>query len=238
MPDILERYAHVEEEVAAACRKACCRRDNVLLLAVSKFQAASAISAVASMGQSDFGENYVQEALAKREALAGENVSLRWHMIGHVQTRKASQIAGVFQMIHTMDSSRLADAFERKLAQTGASQDVLIEVNIAAEPQKAGIMPAELSGLGQHILENCPHINLRGLMCLPPVFDSGEASRPYFAKLRSLRDNLARELGVKLPELSMGMSGDFGAAIVEGATIVRIGTRIFGPRPRHGAIES
>lgn len=235
MPDLLERYARVQEEIAAACARAGRRRSDVLLLAVSKFQPVEAVAAMAAAGQTDFGENYVQEALAKREALANTDAgpNIAWHMIGHVQMRKAGQIAGSFALMHTLDSIRLADALERRLEQDNCRQACLIEVNIAAEPQKAGTMPENLAELAEHVAKNCPAIDLRGLMCLPPVFDSGEAARPYFARLRQLRDDLSLKLGRELPHLSMGMSGDFGAAIEEGATIVRIGTGIFGPRPTH-----
>ena len=120
---------------------------------------------------------------------------------------------------------------ERALEARGAEQDVLIEVNIGGEAQKGGIPLGELRGLAEHVESSCPHLNLKGLMCLPPVFDSGEAARPYFARLYELREEISRSLGRSLPHLSMGMSGDFAAAIKEGASIVRIGTDIFGPRP-------
>lgn len=229
--DICQDYRHVEEAIAAACAQAGRGRDTVRLLAISKFQPAAAIIQAAELGQRDFGENYVQEALAKRTELERLPCELRWHMTGHIQGKKAARVAGAFWLIHTLDSIRLADALEKALPGTGARQKVLIEVNIANEPQKAGIMIADLSALAGHVLQNCPQLELLGLMCLPPVFDSGEAARPYFAKLRHLRDKLEQDLRVSLPELSMGMSGDFAAAIAEGATIVRIGTAIFGPRP-------
>lgn len=231
--DICQNYRYVEGEVAAACARTGRARNEVHLLAVSKFQPASAIAETAKLGQRDFGENYVQEALTKREELesiTGSN-ELRWHMIGHIQSRKAPLVAGAFWLIHTLDSIHLANGLEKALVKLEKRQKVLLEVNIANEPQKAGIMPLELPKLAAYVLEHCPHLDLQGLMCLPPVFDSGEAARPYFAKLRQLRDNLETETGKKLPELSMGMSGDFATAIAEGATIVRIGTAIFGPRP-------
>ena len=152
-------------------------------------------------------------------------------MIGHVQSRKAAQVAGAFALIHTLDSRKLADGLERRLAVLEARQPVLMEVNVAAEPQKSGIMAEDLPVLADYIVENCPHLELRGLMCLPPVFDAGEAARPHFARLRVLCEELRARLGLPLPELSMGMSGDFEAAVAEGATLVRIGTDIFGPRP-------
>ncbi|MBD5417658.1 MAG: YggS family pyridoxal phosphate-dependent enzyme [Desulfovibrio sp.] len=231
--DLAGRLFKVRESLARACRDNGRRPEDVLLVAVSKFHPASDIAAVAAAGQRDFGENYVQEALEKRAELADDPAAarIRWHMIGHVQSRKAAQVAGAFVLIHTLDSVKLADALERRLAVTGQLQPVLMEINIGAEPQKAGVMPEAAEALGAHVLAACPHLELRGLMCLPPVFDAGEAARPYFARLRRLGEDLRSQLGVAMPELSMGMSGDFAAAVAEGATIVRIGTDIFGPRP-------
>ena len=232
--DVLrERYARVLERLDAACAAAGRGRDDVVLIAVSKLHPAADVAAVARAGQLDFDENYVQEALQKREELAGEPAcrNVRWHMIGHVQSRKAAQVAGAFALIHTLDSRKLADGLERRLAVLEARQPVLMEVNVAAEPQKSGIMAEDLPALADYIVESCPHLELRGLMCLPPVFDAGEAARPHFARLRVLCEELRARLGLPLPELSMGMSGDFEAAVAEGATLVRIGTDIFGPRP-------
>ena len=232
--DVLrERYARVLERLDAACAAAGRGRDDVVLIAVSKLHPAADVAAVARAGQLDFGEKYVQEALQKREELAGEPAcrNVRWHMIGHVQSRKAAQVAGAFALIHTLDSRKLADGLERRLAVLEARQPVLMEVNVAAEPQKSGIMAEDLPALADYIVESCPHLELRGLMCLPPVFDAGEAARPHFARLRVLCEELRARLGLPLPELSMGMSGDFEAAVAEGATLVRIGTDIFGPRP-------
>lgn len=232
--DVLrERYVRVLERLDAACAAAGRGRDDVVLIAVSKLHPAADVAAVARAGQLDFGENYVQEALQKREELAGEPAcrNVRWHMIGHVQSRKAAQVAGAFALIHTLDSRKLADGLERRLAVLEARQPVLMEVNVAAEPQKSGIMAEDLPALADYIVESCPHLELRGLMCLPPVFDAGEAARPHFARLRVLCEELRARLGLPLPELSMGMSGDFEAAVAEGATLVRIGTDIFGPRP-------
>ncbi|MBD5647942.1 MAG: YggS family pyridoxal phosphate-dependent enzyme [Desulfovibrio sp.] len=235
--ELAARLAGVRERLAEACTANGRRPEDVLLVAVSKFQPAEAVAAVAADGQRDFGENYVQEALEKRAELAADPVArdLRWHLIGHVQSRKAAQVAGAFVLIHTLDSVKLADALERRLAVTGRLQPVLMEINIGAEPQKAGVMPEAAQALGEHVLWACPHLALRGLMCLPPVFDAGEAARPYFARLRRLGEDLRSKLGIAMPELSMGMSGDFAGAVAEGATIVRIGTDIFGPRPAKGA---
>lgn len=224
------RYETVLAGIEAACLSCGRKREDVQLIAVSKFHPVQAILEVARAGQLDFGENYVQEVKSKKDALSEVAPNLRWHMIGHVQSRKAAQVAGKFALLHTLDSIKLANCIERNLLNE-ASQDVLIEVNIADEPQKSGIKPTELPELAQYVIASCPHLKLRGLMCLPPVFDDGEAARPYFAKLRNLRDELEKQTGAILPELSMGMSGDYAAAIAEGATIVRIGTSIFGPRP-------
>lgn len=230
---LLRNYRKVEEEISEACVRSGRKRSDVRLVAVSKFHSTAEMTVIARAGQLDFGENYVQEAAGKMAELNSANGfgNLRWHMIGHVQSRKAPQVAGNYVLLHTLDSRKLAEAMERSLARADKIQDALIEVNIGGEPQKAGVSAENLQELGEFTLKNCPHINLRGLMCLPPVFDSGDAARPFFGKLRILRDGLERGLGMDLPELSMGMSGDFAGAIAEGATIVRIGTEIFGPRP-------
>lgn len=230
---LLERYYSIEDEIQLACSRAGRKRDKVRLLAVSKFQTASAIKVLAEADQFYYGENYVQEALAKRRELSKEPFApcLCWDMIGHIQTRKASLVAGAFNLIQTLDSLKLALALEKHLEQRNITQDVLIEVNIGMEPQKAGVYPDALFDLAASIKAQTPHLNLRGLMCLPPVLDSGEQARPYFVRLRGLKERLEAQMGHFLPDLSMGMSGDFGVAIEEGATIVRIGTAIFGPRP-------
>lgn len=223
--------SRLEKGLGIAGRK----REEVLLLAVSKFQPADAVAALAAMGQMDFGENYVQEALEKRHELDNADLTLasklRWHMIGHVQSRKASQTAGNFCLIHTLDSVKLASAMEKHLCQLDAVQKVLIEVNVGDEDQKTGLAREDLHALADHVQSSCPHLSLQGLMCIPPVYDAGEEARPYFALLRKLCEELRLHTGLALPELSMGMSGDFEWAIAEGATIVRVGTDIFGPRP-------
>ena len=203
---LLRRYQNLQERLQAACDRAGRPRAEVTLVAVSKLHPAADIAALAHVGQVDFGENYVQEALQK-------------------------QVAGAFHLLHSLDSRRLAEALERRLAEQNRRQPVLIEVNLAAEAQKSGLGAEDLPALADYVCESCPHLDLQGLMCLPPVFDAGDAARPYFARLRGLRDALRTRLGLPLPELSMGMSGDFAGAVAEGATLVRIGTDIFGPRP-------
>lgn len=243
LPPLEERYAAVKAAVADACRAAGRQPEDVTLVAVSKLHPVEDVAAVARLGQRDFGENYVQEALAKQAARlwapggACADLSVRWHMIGHVQSRKAPLVSGAFVSIHSLDSRKLADGMERTLAAGDARQPVLIEVNVGEEAQKSGVMPHNLEEFAEYTVEKCPHLDLRGLMCLPPVFDAGEKARPHFARLRELAQMLRVRLGLPLAELSMGMSGDFAAAIAEGATTVRIGTSIFGPRPPKQAVR-
>lgn len=226
-----ERLAATRERLANAARAAGRRPEEIKLVAVSKFHPVEAVQAAFGLGQRAFGENYVQEALAKQEAfpeLAAQGGE--WHCIGHVQTNKARDVTGRFALIHTVDSIKCAETLARRLAPEADRQAVLVQVNIGNEAQKAGVPENALPQLVEGIL-NLPRLDLRGLMCLPPLFDDGEAARPFFARLRVLRDETARRFGIALPELSMGMSGDFVQAVQEGATIVRIGTDIFGPRP-------
>lgn len=229
--ELLHNYASVLEKLEKACDSAGRPRDSVRLLAISKFHAPEDIALIASAGQKDFGENYVQEAEGKKLALAASCPGVRWHMTGPVQRKKAARVAGNYALLHTLDSMPLAEALEKRLKAENMRQPALIEVNIGGEAQKAGVNAEELEEFACGLLKNCPRLELRGLMCLPPVFDSGAAASPFFARLRELRDALEPKLGQPLPELSMGMSGDYPWAIREGATIVRIGTDIFGPRP-------
>ena len=231
-----ERYEKVMERLDRAVQAAGRKREEITLIAVSKLHPAEMVAEVAALGQVDFGENYVQEALEKRETLDNmlpleRSAALRWHMVGHVQSRKAAQVAGHFDLVHTLDSERLAQALEKRCAQAGVQQRVLIEVNVGEESQKSGVDRKNLSALADYVQASCPHLELQGLMCIPPVFDAGEAARPYFALLRTLAEKLRSEAGLSLPHLSMGMSGDFEWAVMEGATFVRVGTDIFGPRP-------
>ena len=229
-----ERWRRVLDGMAEAERHAGRPAGSVRLVAVSKFHPASDIADLFRLGQRDFGENYVQEARAKQQELAG--MDIRWHAIGALQSNKARDVAGRFFLLHTLASESLARALVRRLPE-GAVQDVLIEVNIGEEPQKAGVMPPDMPAFMEALLkgglvsEDGPGLRLRGLMCLPPRCGEGEEARPWFVRLRELRDSLARQYGLALPELSMGMSGDYRQAIEEGATIIRVGTEIFGPRP-------
>ena len=200
-------------------------------------------SAGKGAGGAAFGESYVQEALAKREAVASllPGLPLEWHFIGHVQTNKAREVAGNFTLVHSVDSVRLGEALQRawkvktdltplSLEQEPfPSQAVLVQVNIGREEQKSGVRPEEAEALLK-ALAAMPALCVQGLMCLPPDVPEAEDARPYFRALRQLRDSLCERTGLDLPHLSMGMSHDFEQAVEEGATLVRVGTDIFGPR--------
>lgn len=230
---LLARFHDVQGRLAKAIASAGRQPKDVQLIAVSKLHPSSAIATVAQAGHVHFGENYVQEALQKLDDLQALN--LQWHFIGHIQSKKAKDVAGRFGLIHTVGSEKLADALHKAMMKLGEqsqvqpAQDILIQVNIGDEPQKSGVASDDLFALADYIM-TLPTLRLQGLMCLPPFFDDGEAARPFFAKLRNLRDALAVHTGLTLPHLSMGMSGDFVQAIEEGATLVRVGTDIFGAR--------
>ncbi len=194
---------------------------TVTLVAVSKTHAAAAVREAYAAGQRDFGENYAQEWREKADAL-GDLAELRWHFIGGLQTNKVKLLAGRVHAIHTVDRGELAREISKRFGQKGATARVLLEVNTGGEATKAGCPPGEAPRLAE-IVRSLPAIDLVGLTCIPPPADD---PRPHFRLLRSLRDSLG------LRELSMGMSADWKVAIDEGATLIRIGTAIFGERPR------
>lgn len=222
-----ERLFRVRERIERSCARAGRDPSGVTLVAVSKLQPAGAVSAMYACGQRLFGENYVQEALAKMEALAEPDI--RWHFIGRLQKNKAKFVVGRFALVHTVDSLDLAQTLQKRALAAGVVQPVLIQVNLDDEPQKAGVASADAPALAEAVA-GMDHLALEGLMVLPRALDDPEASRPAFAGLRALRDSLAIRLGRPLPVLSMGMSGDLEAAVEEGATHVRVGTDLFGPR--------
>lgn len=230
-PTLRERWLAVRDGLESAIRAAGRASDEVLLVAVSKFHPADAIRELAALGQRDFGENYMQEARAKQAELAKSPFcpDVRWHAIGALQTNKARDAAGHFVLVHSVDSLKLAEALARRMPE-GRRQDILLQVNVGEEPQKAGVSPSGLAQLAEQV-ENVEGVRLIGLMCLPPRCGEGEAARPWFVRMRELRDSLEPRLGRRLPHLSMGMSGDYRQAVEEGATLVRVGTDIFGPRP-------
>jgi len=200
----------------------------IRLVAVSKTRPATDISAAFQAGQTVFGENYIQELVPK---LAEVPVPVEWHVIGHLQSNKVKYIAGQVAMIHSVDRISLAMEIDRQWGKLNKVCDILIQVNISGEFTKSGT--TEVGAI--QLVRECallPHIRVRGLMTMPPFFDDPEAARPFFAELRRLSETVAalNIAGVDMVELSMGMSGDFEAAIEEGATLVRIGTAIFGNR--------
>jgi pyridoxal phosphate enzyme (YggS family) len=223
--EIAENLAAVRERIGAACERAGRPASEVRLVAASKTVEPARLAQAVAAGQTLFGENYVQEARRKVEALPGAT----WHLIGHLQSNKAAQAVGLFDLIHSVDSGHLAAALDRRAGVLGKRQGVLIEVNLAGEASKTGVAEAEAAELVQ-LAASLPHLDLLGLMTMPPFFDEPERARPYFARLRELRERLREVTGLPLPELSMGMSGDYEVAIEEGATLVRVGTAVFGRR--------
>jgi pyridoxal phosphate enzyme (YggS family) len=199
----------------------------VRLLAVSKTFPAEAVDAAAAAGQRLFGENRVQEAAEKIPRVA--NPGLEWHLIGHLQSNKARRAVELFDVVETVDSERIARSLDRCAAELGKVLPVLLEVNIGEEAQKSGVAVNDVVSL-VHCVDNLPHLKLTGLMAIPPFDENPEASRPYFRRLAGLVREAESSLGRALPHLSMGMSHDFQAAVEEGATIVRVGTGVFGVR--------
>lgn len=224
MESLRERYEQLQSRIERAALRAGRKREEVTLIAVTKVFPASAIRAACELGLRDFGENYVQELerkLPETRDLAG----LRFHLIGHLQSNKARRAVEAFNAIQTVDSARLARRLDEALAALGPDRtmQVMLEVKLSPEEAKSGADPDELPALVEAV-RSCPRLSLTGLMTMPPFSDQPEASRPYFRKLRELA------AACNLPHLSMGMSQDFEVAIEEGATHVRIGTALFGPR--------
>jgi PLP dependent protein len=221
---VQEVRARMARAAAAAGRSA----QSVTLLAVGKAQPLELLAAAADCGVTDFGESYLQEALAKMAALRTR--ALTWHFIGRIQANKTRPIAEAFSWVHALDRPKVAERLAAQRPPEAPPLNVCLEVNIAGEPSKGGLMPAELPDLAAAVAR-LPRLTLRGLMCIPPEESEPARQRAWFARLRGLRDDL-NAAGYSLDTLSMGMSGDFEAAIREGATIVRLGTVLFGARPR------
>jgi PLP dependent protein len=225
---IAEQYRHLRDAIAAAARQAGRDPKAVTLVGASKTVPVARVRQAVAAGLTILGENYLQEA---REKIAALDLPVSWHFIGHLQTNKAGAAVKLFNLIHSVDRPSLAQALNGAAAKLDKVQDILLEVNLAGEATKSGVELEDLEGL----LRTCaalPHLRVRGLMTMPPWFADPEAARPYFQTLRLTRDRLQslNVPGVHLTELSMGMSGDFQVAIAEGATLVRIGTALFGAR--------
>ncbi|WP_434043911.1 MULTISPECIES: YggS family pyridoxal phosphate-dependent enzyme [Sorangium] len=224
--NIASRLEEVRRRIATAAARAGRRPEDVRLIAVSKEKPAEAIRAAYAAGQRDFGESYAQELVEKAEALADLD-GIVWHAIGRLQRNKAKLVARVAQVVHAVDRDELAIELDRRAAATNRTLDVLLEVNVGGEASKGGCAPGELAPL-LGAVARCAHLRPVGLMTIAPFLDDPTDVLPFFAQLRALRD--AHGGQEALPELSMGMSHDFEAAIAEGATLVRVGTAIFGAR--------
>jgi len=225
--DILENLLRVQDRIHGACHRAGRDPEEVRLVAVTKNVPVDRIETAMGLGLRCFGENYVQEAIPKIRVLGPE---AQWHFIGHLQTNKVKNVVGSFHMIQTVDRVPLAREIDRRAAGSHPVP-VLIEVSIAGEATKSGVAPDGVAPLLQEIFR-LPNLRLQGLMTMPPLFEDPEGARPHFRALRELRDRLRAQVPPPhdLEELSMGMTGDFEVAIEEGATFVRIGTALFGPR--------
>ncbi|MGA3172987.1 MAG: YggS family pyridoxal phosphate-dependent enzyme [Syntrophorhabdales bacterium] len=222
MSNIAESIAATRDRILRACLRAGRRPEEVRLIAVTKKVAVEKVAEASALGLVDFGENYVQEAKGKVEALGPGPT---WHMIGHLQTNKAKHAARLFSYIHSIDRIALLSELER----LGKPLDLLFEVNLSGEATKHGATEESLRGLLKEAA-TLRHVRPIGLMTMPPFDEDPEKSRPYFAALRELLSRVNKEFGMKMTELSMGMSADFEVAVEEGATMVRVGTAIFGER--------
>ncbi|HTY79446.1 MAG TPA: YggS family pyridoxal phosphate-dependent enzyme [Candidatus Bathyarchaeia archaeon] len=225
-PDIRANLEAVRERIARACARAGRKPADVLLIAVSKTVEIERIRGAVAAGVQALGENRVQEA---KEKVAALGRPVPWHLIGSLQTNKSRDAVELFDWIHSVDREELARELDRRAHQRERTVKALVQVNVGEEPQKGGVAPAELKGL-LDAMTSLRHLDVRGLMCIPPATETADAARPWFKRLRDLRD------AAGLEHCSMGMSGDFEVAIEEGATMVRVGTAIFGPRAPRAAV--
>jgi pyridoxal phosphate enzyme (YggS family) len=233
MEPVAENLEQVRSQIADAAKKSGRSLDDILLVAISKTHEAEKIRAALDAGQKIFGESRVQEARAKIPLLPS---AARWHFVGRLQKNKIRHALPLFELFHSVDSLELAADMNRIADEEGLRPRVLLEVNVAGEGSKIGFAPGDLRA-GMETLLALPRLTIEGLMTIPPLAPEAETSRQYFVALREWRDQVETECGAKLPQLSMGMSGDFLVAIEEGATLVRVGTAIFGKRTplRHRA---
>ena len=225
---VTENLAYIRDLLAKSAADAHRDAKSIRLLAVSKKQPVSSVIEAAAAGQRDFGENFVQEGLEKIAGTGRDDLS--WHYIGHLQSNKTQAVADHFDWVHTVDRFKIAERLSNQRPKQMRDLNICLQVNIDNEPGKSGIAVIEVMALARKIAV-LPRIRLRGLMCLPKMRSGFNAQREPFARLRELSDTLLID-GIEVDTLSMGMSGDFQAAILEGSTIVRIGTAVFGPRER------
>ena len=224
--DVSGNLARIRARMQRACERAGRAPQDVQLLGVAKTKPGELVARAAEAGLLDIGENYVQELLAKQAQLLQP---IRWHFIGRLQSNKIRQIVGRTHLIHSVDRAKLLDEIEKRAAAADCRVACLLEVNVGEESSKGGVVERDVRELVRRALD-APHIELRGLMSIPPFLSDPEALRPYHRRLAELARRLRDETGMALAELSMGMSKDMEVAIEEGATIVRVGTDLFGPR--------
>ncbi|MCC5862111.1 MAG: YggS family pyridoxal phosphate-dependent enzyme [Gammaproteobacteria bacterium] len=234
MTDLTERFRQVRREIESAAQVAKRDMGDITLVAVSKTRPAEAVSALAALGQRHFGENQAQEGASKIAACDDER--LTWHFIGHLQSNKTRLVAEHFDWVHSLDREKIADRLSAQRPHYAPALEVCLQVALSDEATKGGVHPEALAALAEHVA-GLPRLRLRGLMCLPPPPATPEDSRPYFRRLRELAARL-RAAGIPIDQLSMGMSADLAPAIAEGATLVRVGTALFGARSTDGAEET
>ncbi len=228
MGEIAENLERVREDIAEAAAKAGRAANAVELVAITKTHPAERIREAVAAGQQLFGESRIQEARAKIPELPSV---LRWHFVGHLQKNKIRHALPLFELFHSVDSLALAEEMNRIANEEGMHPRVLLEVNVVGEGSKFGFKPETVRAEMESLLA-LPRLSIEGLMIIPPLAEEAEASRTFFVQLRELRDALEKEFDLKLPQLSMGMTNDFPIAVEEGATLVRVGTAIFGERTR------
>jgi PLP dependent protein len=228
MTSVAENLERVREQIAEAAAKVGRAVDEIKLVAITKTHPADKVREAVEAGQTLFGESRVQEARAKIPELPSV---LCWHFVGHLQKNKIRHALPLFELFHSVDSLALAQDMNRIANEEGMHARVLLEVNVAGEGSKFGFKPETVRGEMESLLA-LPRLSVEGLMCIPPLAEEAEASRAFFAQLRELRDALEREFDLRLPQLSMGMTNDFMVAVEESATLVRVGTAIFGERTK------
>jgi PLP dependent protein len=228
MSSVAENLERVREQVAEAAAKVGRAVDEIQLIAITKTHAAERVREAIEAGQTLFGESRVQEARAKIPLLPA---SLRWHFVGHLQKNKIRHALPLFELFHSVDSLALAHEMNRIADEDGIHPRVLLEINVSGEGSKFGFKPETVRAEMESLLA-LPRLSIEGLMTIPPLAENAEASREFFAQLREFRDALEKEFDLKLPQLSMGMTTDFTVATEEGATLVRVGTAIFGERSK------
>jgi len=234
MAEMAENLNYVREQIAQSAAKAGRAADDIELVAITKTHPAERVREAVDAGQQLFGESRVQEARAKIPELPS---ALRWHFVGHLQRNKIRHALPLFELFQSVDSLALGQEMNRIANEEGMHPRVLLEVNVAGEGSKFGFKPETLRTEMESLLA-LPRLSIEGLMIIPPLAEEAEASRTFFVQLRELRDALEKEFNIKLPRLSMGMTSDFPIAVEEGATLVRVGTAIFGERSRKGALKS